>query len=227
MNSNAGSQTGGGDTLQITVDTREPKKYYEFIRKAFPSHSVSFVALPEGDYATEHVRVERKTIADLYMSAMGQNGKKGRLQAQVGRLSTHSDEIVLFLITGSVGEFVTKMAGIGVEIKAEVIYGTIASICARERLHILWIEDELEGLRSMVKFMEKVERGQCMVPSRREPDILCARLLGVTLIQWHDLHNKFGSLARLACAKEKDLTTIYGIGDAKAKRILNILHGKE
>lgn len=209
------------------VDTREPKKYYDFLVKCFPNDDIQYVAMPEGDYATEKVRVERKTIPDLYMSATGANGKKGRLGAQVGRLSTHCDEIVLFLITGSVNTYIDTMKEIGMTINESIIYGEIASITCRERIHVMWIDNEWNGLVSMMRFMDKVERGHYMVPSRREPEILGARLLGVTLIQYRDLLRKFGSLARMSCATEKELKTIYGIGESKARRILNILHGKE
>ena len=112
-------------------------------------------------------------------------------------------------------------------INESIIYGEIASITCRERIHVMWIDNEWNGLVSMMRFMDKVERGHYMVPSRREPEILGARLLGVTLIQYRDLLRKFGSLARMSCATEKELKTIYGIGESKARRILNILHGKE
>lgn len=212
----------GGGSTKIIVDTREPPEYYDFLRGFFPNHEFIWQKLDEGDFESDRVLVERKQIIDLYGSIMGSKGKPGRLPSQVERLSLHEDQVVLILVTGSLQENIAMMEReVGVRINPDIIYGTLASLVCRERIHVLWIEDEWSALIHMVKFMTKVEEGKYMVPSKREPVTLWARILGVTPLQMEALMFKYPNPVALANANPKDLQFVPGIGKQKSQTIID------
>lgn len=210
--------------MRIFVDTREPKSYLVFLQKVFPD--VTFVprALGEGDFASEKVLVERKMLPDLYGSIMGSKNHKGRFQDQVGRLACHNDQIVMVMVIGNMKKFIETLGKNNIRINEDIMYGQLSSIMCRERIHVMWYEDEWTALICMVKFMKKIEEGNYMIPSRREPDMLAARLFGITLTQWYDLSRKFKTISNIGNAPEKDISTVYGIGKAKAKKVKDLIN---
>lgn len=210
--------------MHVYVDTREPKAKYEFLVNAFPNHSFELAALPEGDFATGQVIVERKTISDLYSSIIGTRKKKGRFEDQILRLSCHN-KIVILLITGNIFEYITNMKKRGIDIDTSIIYGAIGSVSCRERIHVIWAEHEYNGLLSMIAFMQKVDEGNYGIASKRNTDVLLARYFKLTLSQWKEVKKKFNSLLELSNATEKDLMEIKGIGKIKARGIISLVNG--
>jgi len=207
----------------ITVDTREPPENYEFLVNTFRTTQFKKAALPEGDYSTEKVLVERKTLSDLYGSIMGSKDKSGRLQHQVSRLTTHTDQIVLIMIIGNMFDYIRKMDKLGINVNPDIIYATISSIICREHIHFLWYEHESDALINMVRFMMKVEDDKHHVPSRREPDHLAARLLNISLPQWLALKSKYGTIYGVMQASDTQIMEVKGIGKIKAGKIKEIL----
>ena len=210
----------------IFVDSREPKKYFEFLVNAFPEAKFEVATLQEGDYMSDRVLVERKTIPDLRNSIIGTKTKKGRFISQIERMSTHDDRVIVVMVTGSIEKYVADMKKIGIHIDQEILYGELASCSCRYGLQVWWFENEWDAMISMVKYMKKVEEGKLGVPSRRDPDILSARLLGVTLYQWDQLKMRFHSITSIALADEKDLMKVKGIGEKKARKIKVTLIGE-
>lgn len=217
----------GGGSTEIIVDTREPPEYFDFLTGFFPNHKFIWQKLDEGDFQSERVLVERKQIGDLYGSIFGSKHKPGRLPAQVGRLSLHDERVVLILVTGNLQEQMKVMEReLGLIINPDIIYGTLASIACRERIHVLWIEDEWSALIQMVKFMTKVEEGKHMVPSKREPISLWARLLGVSPKQMEMLMIRYPNVISMAQAAPKDLQYVPGIGKQKSQTIIERLNNQ-
>lgn len=208
--------------MHVIIDTREPKHFPKFLKDAFPDVTFELKALPEGDYATDKVVVERKTVADLYGSIVGTRRKPGRLTNQVTRLSCH-EQVVLIMVVGSIHKFLDDMKRIGVSVDPNVLYGALASISCRERIHILWIEQEWDALITMIKFMQAVEDGKHMVPSRRDPDILLARYFKITPRQWSEVKGRFKCINDLANAPLKEIMTVKGIGKVKAQTIKDLI----
>jgi ERCC4-type nuclease len=209
--------------LRICVDSREPRQYFDFLVNAFPSHTFERRALSEGDYATKDVLVERKTLADLYGSVKGGNGKKGRFNNQVNRISCHDSKIIILLLSGDIQKFLAMMKKLGVSIDINVIYGTIASVSCRERMHVIWTEDPRDGLIAMISFMQKVDDGHYMISSRRDENTLLAKFFRFSPTQWKEVRNTFHSLRDLLDASEKDLMRIRGIGKVKAAGIRDLI----
>lgn len=206
--------------MTIIVDTREPPKYLAFLKKTFPDLKFEHRCLPEGDYQSDKVIVERKQIADLYGSIVT---PPRRIHAQVDRISCHQDKIQVIMITGSISEFVSKMSEIGVQVDSNVLFGEIASIACRYCIPPLWIENEWSAMITMVKFMTKVDSGKYLVPARRDPDILAAKLLGISTAQLSTLLDRHGSLVGIGKTMKNDLMKVKGIGPAKADEILRVL----
>jgi len=210
--------------MEILVDTREKKPTMSFLKERFPEHIFKWQKLDEGDFDSGKVLVERKTIADLYGSIMGNCKGPGRLPSQVSRLATHNERVLFILVTGNVDDYVESMqTEFNITVNASIILGTIASISCRERIHFMWIEDHYNGLTEMIRFMQGVDEGKYMVPSRREPDNLMARFLGVSLNEFQELKMRFGSLQNMMSASEKDLQKVQGIGKAKSAKIKELL----
>jgi ERCC4-type nuclease len=207
----------------VYVDTREPPRNYEFLKKVFPNHIFEKATLQEGDYSTDKVLVERKTVADLYGSIVGNGSKPGRLIKQVSRISCH-DKVLVILVIGNISSFIENMKKIGIKVNVDILYGALASISCRERMHVLWMEEEWNALITMVRLMQKIEDDEYMVPSRRDPDVLLARYFKITLKQLKELKSKYPTINDIANATEKDLMSIKGIGKVKAKGIKELIY---
>lgn len=244
--------SGYGGSMKIQVDSREKEYIYGYLVKTFPAIEFDRLVIknhngdiPAGDYSSEHVIAERKTLADLHSSLIGPGG---RLDSQVDRLSMIDDKIVIFLITGNMAEFIETMAkvematlkalqdesGLSNEEIERRSYGKasadanrlielIASLTCRYGFLVWRFDKDEEGLIEMIKFMVKVEEGKWLVPSRRNYDTLCARLLRVTPYQWYELKTQFGSLFNIAQADENLIQVIYRIGPKRAAEIKRIL----
>lgn len=208
--------------MKLYVDTREPKQNYQFLASAFPNIEIELRALPEGDYATDKVIVERKTITDLYGSIVGSREKPGRFLNQISRLSCH-DTVVVLLIIGNIASFIDNMKRINVKVDVGIIYGALASISCREHIHVIWVQEEWDGLLTMVKFMQKIDDGNYKWPSRRDPNILMARYLKITPIQMQKIRSKFTTINSIIMASDKELMGIEGIGRTKARNIKELL----
>lgn len=206
------------------MDSREPPKYSEFIKKSFPNDKVIVKKLDEGDYETSKVIVERKTVADLYSSIVGTKNEPGRLFNQVSRLSGHTDKVIVIMVTGNVNDFTDRMKKLHVNVNLNIIYGAMASISCRDRIHFLWFDNEWNGFITLINFMRKVDDGEYMIPHRREPDMLMAKYLNIRPKEFIEIKNKFKSLKELSEATDQELTQIFGVGKTKAKRIRELMH---
>lgn len=193
--------------------------------------------MKEGDYlftcendSRPKILVERKSVGDLYSSIMGSTskGKPSRLTSQVSRLTTHqTDSVVILLITGSVEEYVVTMKKFGKSVDPDLIDGTIASLLTRDNIRIIWNYHEKTGLKQMVRTAIKICEGSMDVPSLRNLDTLTARLLNITLVQWKNIREIYGTdLTYIATLKVNDLMKVDGIGKIKAQRIKEMLTGK-
>ena len=205
--------------MQIIVDTREPKNHYEFLNAVFANHEVISEKLDEGDYASCHVIVERKTIGDLYNSIL-----EGRLDSQMARLTCHVDRFIILFISGNIADYNADMEERGIKVNTNLLYGYIASLMSRENIIVMWCEDDISGLLTMVKTMEKLEDGAYRVPKRVDKDSLMAKYLGITIKQFKELIKKFGTINCIANTDYHQFTCVKGIGDKKAEKIWRVLN---
>lgn len=199
--------------LSMIVDSREPEKYYKYCVKTFKNVDFTYVVQKEGDYNTDKIICERKTIGDLYNSIVD-----GRYIGQLNRMAVH-DKIKVLLIAGDINEYCSKRRKRGYKCNEAMLYGAIAMAAYRYGFHIIWAMDTEAALKTYVPFAEKVEDGEYMVPTKAFPETLMARYLGVSKQIMDDLIAKYGSVENITMATEKDLCEIKGIGAGRAVQI--------
>jgi ERCC4-type nuclease len=170
------------------------------------------------------VCVERKRIDDLWASI-----HDGRFRSQTSRITTHqSDKVVMYLIAGSIDEFIYTEYKRGVIIDENVLHGAIASLLVRDNIRVLYCTNEKNGLKQMVRFIQKIEEEDILnYPASRDCDMLFSRILNISKNMWFDIKEKYGtSLCHLCSLSEKDFMKVKGIGKVKAKTLVNLLkHG--
>lgn len=209
--------------LTITIDSRESAWIKKWLPTQFKNVNFEVKALSEGDYGSEHVLIERKTISDLW-SSLNDN----RFHSQLDRLCTHHDKVIIYLITGSIDEWLYKMKQLHINVNEDIIDGCIASLLVRCNVRVICDSHEKAALKRMVRMILKVEaEGVLDMPSKRNPDMLAARLLNVSKTEWFAIKEMFGSSLCFLCnVSEKDLCKVKGIGPKKAKNIIQIMkHG--
>jgi len=219
-------------TLQIVVDTREPKDLYESYKKEFPDISFIYEKINDGDYLAkttiheELLLVERKTINDFYLSFMSkkkQANSHTRIANETDKLATHENTLVLFLMIGSITKWVKNMEFLQINPDIDKLYGEIASLMTREKFHFIWAIDEFEARIMMVRFARAIYEGKYEYPARRNPVKLMARLLRITPVQYIELRQKFGSIQNISLTSSLNLQSVRGIGPSKADFILEQL----
>ena len=203
----------------LIIDSREPHSIPEYLIKQFPKTKFVVKALKEGDYKSAKVLCERKKIGDLYGSIMDK-----RIWSQINRMAQHDDMKLLLLITGNLDDYIKTMRRYKKFINEKIIYSCIDDIACRYNCEILWIEDEKQALNIMVGYMEGVDAGKNLIPTKAHPEALIARYLGITIPQYQELHLMYGSLTKIAKVSASDLSKVKGIGALKSKKILTMLN---
>jgi len=215
--------------LHVTVDTREKVALFNEICRVFPDVEFTHKKLGDGDYfaESEAVLVERKTIHDLWLSIMGEKQKNGRsrMANEVDRLATHEDKLILFLIIGSITDWISSMDSLLIPVDPSIVYAELASLMTREKFHVMWAPTEKSARITMVQFMLAVHNGKYGWPARRDPEKLMARVLKITPAQYKKLKEKFKTINNIANQKPENLTVIPGIGPARANFIIEMLNG--
>lgn len=204
---------------KIIIDSREPHSIPKYLIKQFPKTTFEVKALKEGDYRSTKVLCERKKIGDLYGSIMDK-----RIWSQINRMSQYDDMKLLLLITGNIDEYVKTMRRYKKFINEKIIYSCIDDIACRYNCEIFWIEDEKQALNIMVGYMEGVDAGENLIPTKAHPEALIARYLGITISQYNELHLTYGALSKIAKVSATELSKVKGIGAAKSKKILTMLN---
>lgn len=207
------------------IDTREPKKWRRRVKKLAEKEGfedVREIALSFGDYATEHVVVERKALMDLMSSIFDK-----RYSKQLEGLETMMDvdeKHGFLLVHGSIQELYEVRKQVGIRIDPMMIFGAISSIVARSGMQLIWVEDEYNAAVIMVKVMKKIEEGKWCKPRKRDVRKLMSRALGISEGELKGLLMHFLTLEQVALADKEELMEVFGIGPKKADEIWRIFH---
>lgn len=209
--------------LDIIIDTREKSKLVtNWLPKQFPDVNFTFKTLQEGDFQSKSCIIERKSIDDLWNSI-----HDGRFRTQVSRICTHQcDKVVMYLILGSVDDYIAKMNNFHIKIDEDLIHGAVSSLLIRDNIRVLCYSNEKQGLKQMVKSIKKIEEENILnFPSSRDCDMLMARILNVPKTTWFNIKDVHGSsLSHLCTLSAKEFLKIPGIGPKKSKFIYDTLH---
>jgi len=202
------------------VDTREPPVVYEIMKKM--GVEVRYQKLSIGDIRGDHVLVERKHINDLYNSTVGM-----RIFDQFHRMMIEADERLLLPILGVHGSF----NDIPVGINTNVIYGVVSSAAVRYGIHIVWVPDLEDLLRTIVGIEQKIALGRLGQPRKprvrrlskvdREVSVI-ATLLQIPVSAAKEIVRR-GGVVFLLTATDKELLQIPKIGPATLKRIRKLI----
>lgn len=221
-------------SLTIYIDSREKKEIHEFLKRSFKHINFVSKQLSTGDYLSDSVVIERKSIADLWASL-----QDGRFHDQLNRMATFANEkIVIYLIVGSIEEWEIEyesnrklLLKRGIKLPRadkSKIDSMIASLLVRENIRVIVNTNKNLGLKQAIRMIERIENEKITdFPSNRNPDTLAARLLNISLNDWLDLKSIHGSaLCHVCSLSDKELAKVPSLTPKKRKDILQILkHG--
>lgn len=206
-------------SLRIVVDEREKKSGIPDLLKAV-GVSLEIKTLPVGDYivAPETI-VERKSISDLVSSVFD-----GRLFDQCSRLKEHFAHPII-LIEGDVDKIEQIVEN------PLVFYGALSSIALDFKIPIVPTPNAIHTAKLLVSmcsrkeiskgpFLKKIKKSDDL--QRQQLSVLCS-LPGVGEKLATRMLERFGSPARTLSASFAELAKVEGLGEARAKKIKQML----
>ena len=207
------------ENLRIVVDEREKKSGIPDLLRAV-GINLEIKTLPIGDYivAPETI-VERKSVSDLISSIFD-----GRLFDQCNRLKEHFAHPVI-LMEGNVQEieqivenplvFYGALAAVAIDFKIPIVPTPSATHTAKMLVSMC---SRKEGLRG--PFLKKIKKSDDT--QRQQLSVLCS-LPGIGEKLATRMLEKFGSPSKTLNASFADLAKVEGLGEARAKKIKQML----
>jgi ERCC4-type nuclease len=203
------------------IDSREPAELLDFVKKKYGKETeIETGQYDEGDYISERVICERKTIGDLNASL-----QDGRFVSQLNRIATHADKIPILLVVGDIHDYCKKMRfgksrGRRVQCNEKMLYGAIAMAAYRYNFEIIWAPTDRDGLTTVISYMQAIEEGKYMMPTKASNAALLSRLFGIPLKSMKAILAEYNTIEKIGLANPKDLCKFPGIGDVKAVNII-------
>ena len=210
------------ENLRIIVDERERKSGIPELLKSV-GMGVEMKTLPIGDYivAPETI-VERKSIKDLMASVFD-----GRLYDQCTRLKEHFEHPII-LVEGNVDEieeitdnplvFYGALSTVVLEFKIPIIPTPSASHTAKLLVSLCSRKDAPKG-----PYLKKIKKSSNL--ETQQLSSLCS-LPGIGEKFAVRMLEKFGTPLKVFSATTSELAKVEGLGEARAKKIKNILTSK-
>lgn len=207
------------ENLRIVVDERERKSGIPDLLRAV-GINLEIKTLPIGDYvvAPETI-VERKSVSDLISSIFD-----GRLFDQCNRLKEHFTHPII-LMEGNVEEieqivenplvFYGALSAVAIDFKIPIIPTPSATHTAKMLVSMCSRKDTLRG-----PFLKKIKKSDDVY--RQQLSVLCS-LPGIGEKLATRMLSKFGSPTKTLNASLADLAKIEGLGEARAKKIKQML----
>lgn len=207
------------ENLRIVVDERERKSGIPDLLRAV-GINLEIKTLPIGDYivAPETI-VERKSISDLISSIFD-----GRLFDQCNRLKEHFTHPII-LMEGNVEEieqivenplvFYGALSAVAIDFKIPIIPTPSATHTAKMLVSMCSRKDTLRG-----PFLKKIKKSDDVY--RQQLSVLCS-LPGIGEKLATRMLVKFGSPTKTLTASLADLAKVEGLGEARAKKIKQML----
>lgn len=210
------------ENLRIIVDERERKSGIPELLKSV-GMGVEMKTLPIGDYivAPETI-VERKSIKDLMASVFD-----GRLYDQCTRLKEHFEHPII-LVEGNVDEieeitdnplvFYGALSTVVLEFKIPIIPTPSASHTAKLLVSMCSRKDAPKG-----PYLKKIKKSSNL--ETQQLSSLCS-LPGIGEKFAVRMLEKFGTPLKVFSATTSELAKVEGLGEARAKKIKNMLTSK-
>lgn len=207
------------ENLRIVVDERERKSGIPDLLKAV-GINLEIKTLPIGDYivAPETV-VERKSISDLISSIFD-----GRLFDQCDRLREHFAHPVI-LMEGNVDEleqivenpfvFYGALSSVAIDFKIPIVPTPSAAHTAKLLVSMCSRKEITKG-----PYLKKIKKSDNL--QRQQLSVLCS-LPGIGEKLATRMLERFGSPSRMLSASLAELAKVEGLGEARAKKIKQML----
>ncbi|HEX9845969.1 MAG TPA: ERCC4 domain-containing protein [Candidatus Nitrosotenuis sp.] len=207
------------ENLRIVVDERERKSGIPDLLKAV-GINLEIKTLPIGDYivAPETV-VERKSISDLISSIFD-----GRLFDQCDRLREHFAHPII-LMEGNVDEleqivenpfvFYGALSSIAIDFKIPIVPTPSAAHTAKLLVSMCSRKEITKG-----PYLKKIKKSDNL--QRQQLSVLCS-LPGIGEKLATRMLERFGSPSRMLSASLAELAKVEGLGEARAKKIKQML----
>ena len=208
--------------LRIVVDERERKSGIPQLLKSV-GMNLEMKTLPIGDYIVgPETIVERKSIRDLMASVFD-----GRLFDQCSRLKEHFENPIV-LMEGNVDEIeeITE--------NPLIFYGAISAVVLDFKIPIIPTPSAAHTAKLLVSMCSKKEshKGPYLKKIKKSTDLerqqlstLCS-LPGIGEKFAIRMLEKFGTPLKVFTATTADLAKVEGLGEARAKKIKNMLDSK-
>ena len=210
------------ENLRIIVDERERKSGIPQLLKSV-GMNLEMKTLPIGDYIVgPETIVERKSIRDLMASVFD-----GRLFDQCSRLKEHFENPIV-LMEGNVDE---------VEEITEnplIFYGAISAVVLDFKIPIIPTPSAAHTAKLLVSMCSKKEshKGPYLKKIKKSTDLerqqlstLCS-LPGIGEKFAIRMLEKFGTPLKVFTSTTTDLAKVEGLGEARARKIKNMLDSK-
>ena len=207
--------------MKLMIDSREPAELMDFVKKKYgKENEIETGQYDEGDYISDRVICERKTVGDLNASL-----QDGRFVSQLNRIATHADKIPILLVVGDIHDYCKKMrfvksSGRRVQCNEKMLYGAIAMAAYRYNFEIIWAPTDRDGLTTVISYMQAIEEGKYMMPTKASNAALLSRLFGIPLNSMKAILKEYNTIEKIGLANPKDLCKFPGIGDVKAVNII-------
>jgi len=201
--------------IDVTIDSRESPEIKSYLtRYHSKNYNFDIKQLKEGDFVSERVIIERKTIKDLNASI-----NDGRLNNQLNRMSTYNDKVKVMLIVGDMSQSCKELRRYKINVNDLTLINAIASTSYRYNFHVIWAYDMKSGMRLMLSFIRGIHDGKYNQPTGAYPIVLMSQYLGISKVSMELIIEKYGTLEKLLTVPESQLIKIDGIGKAKAVNI--------
>jgi len=210
------------ENLRIVVDERERKSGIPQLLKSV-GMNLEMKTLPIGDYIVgPETIVERKSIRDLMASVFD-----GRLFDQCSRLKEHFENPIV-LMEGNVDEIeeITE--------NPLIFYGAISTVVLDFKIPVIPTPSAAHTAKLLVSMCSKKEshKGPYLKKIKKSTDLerqqlstLCS-LPGIGEKFAIRMLEKFGTPLKVFTAATADLAKVEGLGEARAKKIKNMLDSK-
>jgi ERCC4-type nuclease len=175
--------------------------------------NVEYRSLRVGDYVIGSAAVERKSIADLHRSIAS-----GRIWRQIGAMRSTFGESYLLLEGQALYDGPLSPAG---------VRGAVLAI-AEGDVRVVWAQgsrDAAQWISTIASRAVGVRPQKSRARSRavRSPASMLALVPGVSPATAAELLRRFGSVAAVALADDRDLLAVRGLGPARLATLKSLL----
>ena len=213
--------------IMLMIDKREDSKLSRSVEKIFSNMNKPYdkVWLEIGDYIVQSepsLCIEAKTTADFLASV-----KNKRIFNQIDNMDREYDNNIL-LIYGNLQdatEYMTKNMKYKQQLKKQFV-GALSSITLHTDIKPIWVDSHTTAAHIIAALYTHVEKKLIIhkqLPKKvRTDDVrvdVLIQIKGISIEKAKILLDKFGSIAEIVVASEKEICEVEGIGKVTASNI--------